>query len=395
VIYRLANPVRSYPWGSTTAIPELLGLPPTGEPQAELWLGAHPSAPSTVEGDGSLLERIEADPAGELGTAVVAELGPRLPFLLKVLAAAAPLSIQAHPSMAQARAGFAAEDARGVPIDAPHRNYKDASHKPELLCALGPFRALAGFRAVPDTVRLLTGLDVEALAPYLAMLRDQPGPAGLRRVVAAALSAPAAERAALVDAVAAACRAHPGGELAAERRTAAELAERYPGDAGVLVALLLNHVGLAPGEALFLPAGSPHVYLSGTGVEIMASSDNVLRGGLTGKHVDVPELLRVLDCTPGPPRLVASRTAPDGERLYPAPVREFRLTRLALGQIPSTVDGGRPQILLCVEGSVTVSTVDGSAEVLARGESGYLPASEEKVILSGPGVLFRATPNLG
>lgn len=392
MIYRLANPVRSYPWGSTSVIPDLLGRLPTGQPQAELWMGAHPSGPSMLEGGGSLLDRIATDPAGELGTAALAEFGPRLPFLVKVLAAAAPLSIQAHPTMSQAAAGFAAEDARGVPLDAPDRNYKDASHKPELLCALHPFRALAGFRAVPETVRLLAGLEVEALAPYLAMLRDQPGPAGLRQVVTAMLLAPAAERTAAVDAVAAACRAHQGGEFAAERRTVLELAERYPGDAGVLVALLLNYVELAPGEALFLPAGNPHAYLAGTGVEIMANSDNVLRGGLTGKHIDVLELLQVLDFTPGPPPLVDRRTAPDGEQLYPAPVREFRLTRLVLASDPSTVEGGQPQIMLCVEGSVEVSTVDGNAVMLARGESGYLPASEAKVILSGPGVLFRATP---
>jgi len=404
VIYRLTNAIRPYQWGSTTAIPELLGVPPTGAPQAELWMGAHPSAPSTLDGAGSLLDRVKADPDGELGAPVAAELGPKLPFLLKVLAAAEPLSIQAHPTLAQARRGFAAENARGVPIDAPDRNYRDPNHKPELVCALTPFRAFGGFRPVAGTVRLLAGLGVPALTPYVESLRAEPGPAGLHRVVTAILTAPTEPRSALVDAVAAACRAHPDGELGAARREVAALAGRYPGDPGVVIALLLNYVVLAPGEAMFIPPGSPHAYLSGTAVEIMASSDNVLRGGLTGKHVDVPELLRVLDCSDGPPSLVTPYRAPCGELVYRVPVREFRLSRIELTDIPSVVDGGQPQILLCVEGSVEVSAVsdgvvgarsDAACSVLlARGESAYLPASAQKVTLAGSGALFRATTNM-
>jgi mannose-6-phosphate isomerase len=390
--YRLDNPVRDYDWGSTTAIPRLLGVPPTGLPQAELWMGAHPSAPSRLAGDGTLAERIAADPGGELGDAVLAEFGARLPFLVKVLAAERPLSLQAHPTREQARAGYAAENARGVPLDAPTRNYRDQSHKPELLCALTPFRALGGFRALPDTVRLLDRLGVPELAPYRELLA---APDGLRQVVTAVLTLPAGRRAELVDAVAAACQAGPDGGFAAERRAAAELAAAYPGDPGVVIALLLNHVELAPGQALFMPAGNLHTYLSGTGVEIMANSDNVLRGGLTGKHIDVPELLRVLDFTAGPPPLVPPRPGPGGEVGYPVPVREFRLARHEVAGRPATVDGGVPQILLCVEGSLELSGVDGGSVPLPRGASAFVPADRKAVTLSGRGTAFRARTNLG
>jgi mannose-6-phosphate isomerase len=393
VMFRLDNPVRDYDWGSTTAIPELLGVPPTGRPQAELWMGAHPSAPSRLVGaDGDLAGRIAADPEGELGKPVLAEFGPRLPFLLKVLAAHRPLSLQAHPTNEQARAGHAAEDAVGIPPGAPHRNYQDASHKPELLCALTPFRALGGFRALPQTRRLLAALGVPELAAYRDMLT---GPDGLARVVTAVLTMPERSRAGLVDAAAAGCRAAPGTGFAAERQVVAELAQAYPGDPGVVIALLLNYLELAPGQALFMPAGNLHAYLSGTGVEIMANSDNVLRGGLTGKHIDVPELLRVLDFSAGPAPLVPPRPGPGGVTSYPAPVREFRLDRYRPGGGVLTLDGGVPQIVLCVDGRLELSAVDGSSLTLSRGESAFVPASQRAVTLSGSGAAFRAATNLG
>jgi mannose-6-phosphate isomerase len=399
--YRLDNCVRDYDWGSRTAIPELLGVPPAGRPQAELWMGTHPSAPSRLAGDGTLADRIEADPEGELGDAVLAEFGPRLPFLFKVLAAARPLSLQAHPTPEQAAEGHAAEHGRDVPLSAPQRNYKDRSHKPEVLCALTPFRALAGFRDPAGSARLLAGLGVPALAGYRERLA---APGGLRQVVSELLTLPAGERADLVGAVAAACRTGPDGDsgggpdggFAAERALAVKLAAQYPADPGVVIALLLNYVELAPGEALFLPAGNLHAYLSGTGVELMANSDNVLRGGLTNKHIDVPELLRVLDFAAGPAPLLAPRPGPDGGLEYRVPVREFRLTRFDAGLSPSVVDGGAPQILLCVEGSVEVSGLDGEDAVrLPRGGSAFVPASRKAVMLAGRGAVFRAITNLG
>ncbi|RMH76263.1 MAG: mannose-6-phosphate isomerase, class I, partial [Actinomyces sp.] len=304
--------VRHYDWGSPEAIPRLCGLAPDGRPWAELWLGAHPSAPAAVGPGRTPLDRlVAADPQGQLGP-VVAERFGTLPFLLKVLAAARPLSLQAHPTLDQARRGFAREEAAGIPVDAPHRSYRDRSHKPELICALTTFDALCGFRHPVRTLALLDELATGALDPVRAALADSPDAVGLSRVLRHLLELDAAEAATLVESVVAACAAADGSEFARERRTALRLAELYPGDAGVVTSLLLNRVTLRPGQALFLGAGNLHAYLGGVGVEIMANSDNVLRGGLTTKHVDVPALLEVVDTSPLEPEVQGSGDAAGG-----------------------------------------------------------------------------------
>lgn len=401
-IGQLDNPVRPYGWGSRTTIPELLGRPPTGQPQAELWMGAHPGSPSTVRTRAGVIplpDLLADDPVGQLGPAVVAEFGPRLPFLLKIIAADAPLSLQAHPDARQAREGYADEEARGVPLDAPDRNYKDPHHKPELIVALTAFDALCGFRKVDGTVRLLDVLlaagAADPLGPYVRALQARPDRDGLREVVTRLLTLPEDRRQDLVGPVAAACRvaladgtAHGGG-VTAELRCALELADRYPGDVGVALALLLNLIRLEPGEAAFMPAGAPHAYLRGTGVEILAGSDNVLRGGLTPKHVDVPELLRVLDVADGPAPLVSPR--PDGaELVYDTPVADFRLSRVDVASGSVTLPAGGPQILLVVDGGVAATDPAGTEVPLARGASLWVPATVP-VTLTGAGVVFRAT----
>ncbi|HEY3633015.1 MAG TPA: mannose-6-phosphate isomerase, class I, partial [Jatrophihabitantaceae bacterium] len=290
MIYELDGVIRPYAWGSRTDIPELLGVEPTDRPAAELWYGAHPDDPARV-GETTLDQLIAADPVGMLGERVVAEFGPRLPFLLKVLAAETALSIQVHPNRAQALAGFAAEDAAGVPRDAPNRNYRDDNHKPELLCALTEFDALCGFRPVARTLELFDALDVAELARYRSALA---GPDGLRAAFTALLTAEDPP----VDAVVAALPRLAGSEWADLGAALTRVAGDFPGDIGITVALLLNYVRLAPGEAIFLAAGNVHAYLHGVGVEILANSDNVLRCGLTGKHIDVPELLKITDFTP-------------------------------------------------------------------------------------------------
>ncbi|RSS45109.1 mannose-6-phosphate isomerase, class I, partial [Streptomyces sp. WAC07061] len=323
---RLTNTIRPYAWGSTTAIPALLGVEPTGEPQAEMWMGAHPGAPSRLDrgaGETTLAAVIDADPEGELGAAAVARFGPRLPFLLKILAAGAPLSVQVHPDLAQARAGYEDEERRGVPIDAGHRNYKDPNHKPELICALTPFDGLCGFRPPTEAADLLEGLGVDSLKPYVDLLRAHPEEAALREVLTAVLTADREEMARTV-AEAAAAAERLGGPYEAY----AGLVHDYPGDPGVIAAMLLNHVRLQPGEAMFLGAGIPHAYLDGLGVELMANSDNVLRCGLTPKHVDVPELLKVVIFEPSAPGIL--RPEGDGEEVYETPIDEFRLSRHVL-----------------------------------------------------------------
>jgi mannose-6-phosphate isomerase len=395
---RLHNTVRPYAWGSTTAIPELLGTEPTGEPQAELWMGAHPGAPSRVDRGSGLVALdtvIDADPAAELGEATVKRFGPRLPFLLKVLAAGAPLSVQVHPDLAQARAGYADEEARGIPLDAPNRNYKDANHKPEMLVALSPFDGLCGFRHPAEAADLIDALGVGDLAPYVDILRAQPEDKALREVLAAVLGADPDEMAATVQAATEAATrlaATPGTPYAAAYAAYAKAAHSFPGDRGVIAAMLLNYVRLQPGEALYLGAGVPHAYLDGLGVEIMANSDNVLRCGLTPKHIDVPELLRIVRFEAGDPGVLRPEASPDGEELYAAPIDEFRLSRyvLAPGADPRPLDQGTPQILLCTAGEARLRADDGTTLTLGRGESAFVPAGE-RAELSGAATVFRAT----
>ncbi|WP_181807951.1 mannose-6-phosphate isomerase, class I [Streptomyces shenzhenensis] len=377
----LDNTIRPYAWGSPTAIPKLLGVEPSGEPQAEMWMGAHPGAPSRTS-RGTLVEVIDKDPKGELGEAAVAKFGPRLPFLLKILAAGAPLSLQVHPDLEQAREGYEDEERRGIPVEAPHRNYKDANHKPELICALTEFDGLCGFRAPQESAGLLDGLGVNSLKPYVDVLRAHPEDAALREVLTAILSADREEMARTVAEATTACT-RLGGDYAPY----ADIAHHYPGDPGVIAAMLLNHVRLQPGEALFLGAGIPHAYLNGLGVEIMANSDNVLRCGLTPKHVDVPELLRIVRFEAGDAGVLRPEAAPDGEEVYETPIDEFRLSRYVLpeGTAAHDLTLPTPQILLCTAGTVHVGEYD-----LAPGRSVFVPA-DDKAEVSGAGTVFRAT----
>ncbi len=377
----LQGVVRHYDWGSESDIPSLLGVAADGRPWAELWLGAHPSAPSTVGSTGTTLdELIGSDPESALGSDVNSRFGS-LPFLLKVLSAAAPLSIQAHPSRSQAIAGFERENAAGIPIDAPNRSFRDRNHKPELICALTRFEALSGFRDPRLTLELLETIDTPALDPVRSRLVGHD-PESLADLLEWMLTLDRSEAAAMVDSVVQSCRVGGGPRFASEREMAVELAARYPGDIGVLTALLLNRVVLAPGEAMFLGSGSLHAYLHGTGVEIMANSDNVLRGGLTPKHMDVGSLLEVVDARPAVPDVQTPASSSPITR-YRSPVPEFSLTRYAVdGTLP--IDRG-PAILLCTEGCVHLGH-----HTLDKGEAMWVPAEAEPAPADGRGTLFQA-----
>ncbi|MGN9890179.1 mannose-6-phosphate isomerase, class I [Micromonospora sp. L31] len=383
----LHGPIRDYAWGSRSAIAELQGRPvPSDGPEAELWLGAHPGAPATVDRGGdraSLVDLVAAEPGHWLGAQVVDRFGTRLPFLLKVLAADAPLSLQAHPDPEQARAGYIADGARVQ----GRRNYVDPYHKPELLVAIAPMEALCGFRDPADSADVLAAFGVPALEPVVSALRT--GPTGLRDAVRLLLTWPAAQRAGLVDAVVAARLAGPDAELARS------LAADYPADPGVLVALLLNHVRLAPGEAIWMPAGNLHAYLRGTGVEIMAASDNVLRGGLTPKHVDVDELLRVLRFEVLTDPVVMARPVAPGVVCWPVPVEDFALHRVtvdaATPEVRLPLPG--PRVVLCRAGRVSVD--DGTGPVtLAPGQAAVGPAAAGPLVFTGAGEAFVATAGL-
>ncbi|MCH1435124.1 MAG: mannose-6-phosphate isomerase, class I, partial [Acidimicrobiales bacterium] len=339
-----------------------------------------PSAPSLAGPDRTPLDQvIGGDPVGALGAAVHDQFGG-LPFLLKVLAAGHPLSLQAHPSSAQAKAGFARQDAAGIPVDAPHRSFRDRNHKPELICALTPFDALCGFREPDATLEVLATIDTPALDDLRSRLRSIDGD-GLHALLRELLTLESSSAAALVGAVVEACQDPGPDEHADVRSMVVTLGERYPGDAGILTATLLNLVHLLPGEALFLGAGNLHAYLSGTGVEIMANSDNVLRGGLTSKHIDVPTLLDTVDARP----LVVDVQRPEsvgGVAVFDTPVPEFSLKRLELAG-PADVSG--PAILLCTDGVIEVA---GCA--LDRGAAAWISAADGPVGVDGQGTLFVA-----
>ncbi|MFE9653046.1 mannose-6-phosphate isomerase, class I [Micromonospora sp. NPDC006431] len=379
----LQGRIRDYAWGSRTAIAELQGRPvPSDGPEAELWLGAHPGAPATVDRDGSqvsLTELLLAEPAHWLGERVVGRFGTRLPFLLKVLAADAPLSLQAHPDAEQARAGHAA--------DTDRVNYVDPYHKPELLVALSEFEALCGFRDPAESAAALAAFGVPVLEPVVAALRT--GPAGLREAVRLLLSWPEAERAGLVAAVLTADVAGPDAVLARS------LAVDYPADPGVLVALLLHHVRLVPGEAIWMPAGNLHAYLRGTGVEIMAASDNVLRGGLTPKRVDVDELLRVLRFEVLDEPVVAPVAVAPGVVTWPVPVEDFALHRVEVAArgpgVRLTLPG--PRVVLCRVGKLVVDDGVGTV-VLGPGLAAVGTAAGGPLVIGGEGEAFVATCGL-
>jgi len=388
----LENPIQPYAWGSRTAIGELLGRPtPSAGPEAELWIGAHPKAPSRIAaplGLGTLDRAIQDDPVGLLGSDVCDRFGNELPFLLKVLAAAEPLSIQAHPNQEQARKGWARENAEGIPLDAPRRNYRDLNHKPELVCALAPFTALKGFRPLDEVARGLEPVARPELAPEVGRLARERTPQALRALFARLATLEADERGPLLKRTVAAA-ARRGSDPA--WRWVARLAERHPDDAGVLAPLYLNLVELAPGEALFLPAGELHAYLEGTALEIMANSDNVLRGGLTPKHVDVQELLSVLAFDPQPLERLKPETIGAGEAVYRTPAREFELGLLEVTPArPFTAPGGRGvEILLQLEGDCRL--LDDAGETpLPRGRSALVPAALASYTIEGQGRLARA-----
>jgi mannose-6-phosphate isomerase len=390
-MWLLKNAVRHYPWGSRTVIPDLLGEPsPAERPYAELWMGAHPDEPS-VRSDGIPLDKaIAQQPDSLLGTAVHGRFGARLPFLMKVLAAEQPLSLQAHPTTEQAEAGFAAEEAAGVPRDDPTRTFKDPFHKPELLLALTTFEALCGFRPVEESLHCLAKLQLPDLKPTIAALAR----GGLQSAIPQLLALSGRRRQALVAAVAEAAgrfvAAHDP-EFINTYRWAAALAQAYPGDPGVVISLMCNHLKLAPGEAVFLPAGNLHAYLSGAGVEVMASSDNVLRGGLTTKHVDLAALIEVLDFTDGKVPVLHPVLGPGGLR-YPVPIEEFDLTRIELGDTPGVLSTPGPQLLLCTEGTAVLSSA-GEDLALEKGRSAFVPAGAPLEV-SGPAILYRTTTNL-
>ncbi len=389
-IVTLKNPILDYSWGSRTAIADLLGQPcPSDGPQAELWMGAHPKAPSTLLWEDrtvALSELISRYPKDVLGPDAAKRFNGRLPYLFKVLAADQPLSIQAHPDRNQARKGYERENALGIPLDAPHRNYRDDNHKPECICALTPFWGLNGFRRIEDMLDYFRRLAVSCLDPELELLQtgNLPGffeslmtMGDLRKRRVTAEVGDLARTAEADDPV---------------FRWISSLDRAYPSDIGILSPILLNLVCLRPGQAMFLGSGELHAYLEGTGVELMANSDNVLRGGLTPKHVDVPELLRVVNFEER--RIDILKPAPVGptERRYPCRAEEFDLSvvDVAEGNPHRSRKKRSVEILLCTAGRLRVIEENDRERVVKKGASFLVPAAAPPYRIEGAGTLYKA-----
>ncbi len=395
-IYPLKNKIMTYAWGSRTALAELLGDPaPADTPQAELWMGAHPKAPSLIEDNGkgiSLADAIARNPAAMLGKIVSDRFDDQLPYLFKVLAIDRPLSIQAHPDRVQAEKGFARENALHIPLDAPHRNYRDANHKPECICALTDFWALCGFRPVSQMIRLLQAACPRALALAIDALKQPSETVGLQQFFKALLTmAEPRKRAAVEEAVS---RAGVEGVEGAIGQWIIRLADAYPGDIGALAPLFMNLTCLSPGDALFLPAGRLHAYLEGTGVELMANSDNVLRGGLTTKHVDVAELLSILRFESSVIEPLSPRPIGPAESVYSAGAGEFVLSAIMPGAdntISVTVGKATARILLCVGGRAVITVpATGESLEIKKGRSVFVAGTVADYTLTGRGAFYQA-----
>ena len=379
----LTNTPRDYAWGSTTLIAELEGRTPTGAPEAEVWFGDHPGHPARVPDGRTLGEWLASGDAPE-GTP------ERLPYLLKILAAGSPLSIQAHPSKAQAEEGFAREEAAGTPRDAATRTYRDANHKPEIIVALSDrFLALAGLRELAATRRLLDAVG-EATAPLRAVLDSHPDDADALAAALIWILSPAAG--AQVSEIIAAATDAASDEFGDELELVRHLQSHYPGDPGIVVAMLLNLVILRRGQGVFVPAGVLHAYIEGLGVEIMAASDNVLRGGLTPKHIDVAELTAILDPRPGPAPVLdpAAGTA----RTFTGGVPDFVLTQVTAD--PSAAVEVRMNgiaIAVATSGEVEITGADTQDRLTLRpGSAALITPNEGSVSISGTGEVFIAEP---
>jgi len=390
----LKNSIQEYEWGSRTAIAELLGEEtPSARPQAEMWMGAHPKAPSLVRSGEqwvSLAAAIERHPEDILGPEPARRFSNSLPYLFKVLAAGKPLSVQAHPSMEQAREGFERENRLGIPIDAPNRNYRDPNHKPECICALTPFWALNGFRRKSDILFYLEPVWPQEAELELRGLLDKTDDTGVKQLFQALMGLGAERKQRVIDGVVAGARGR--SEADPVYGWMAALHRIYPSDIGVLSPALHNLVCLQPGEAMFLPAGVPHAYLGGMGIELMANSDNVLRGALTTKHVDVPGLMRVLDFRETEADVLVAVERGECEYRYESPADEFVLSVLHIREGRAyTAPGKRSvEILLCTEGQVTVGDTRGQVVPLEKGSSAVIPASLRGYTISGNAEIYKA-----
>jgi mannose-6-phosphate isomerase len=391
----LKNQIQEYDWGSKYFIPGLLSTAvPAKNPQAELWMGAHPKAPSKVLISGrwiSLAECIDRNPKGILGYRVAPHFDNKLPFLFKVLAAEKPLSIQAHPDKEQARAGYGRENSLGIPLGADIRNYRDDNHKPELICALTGFQGLKGFRRIEEIIRFSEITGSKALESTAGRLKEHPDQRGLKDFLYGILTMTEGEKRALIGQVIQAAVKHRENDPCFE--WIIRLEKEYPGDIGVVSPIFLNLFQLQPGEAIFIPAGELHAYLEGAALEIMANSDNVLRGGLTPKHIDVSELLKIIHFEQSPAVILTPVKEAGNEYFFPRTADEFLLSCIQL-----TDDGvyekrqvSSIEIIICIEGRAVIFDEGGNKLNLRKGVSLVVPAGINGYRIQGRATLYKAS----
>ena len=384
---KLINSVQNYAWGSKTALTDLYGIAnPNNLPMAELWMGAHPKSSSKIEDASgqarSLRDVIDADKAALLGDKVAQRFG-ELPFLFKVLCADQPLSIQVHPNKQASEIGFAKENAASIPLDAAERNYKDPNHKPELVFALTPFLAMNAFREFSEIISLLQ--PVAGANNAIAHFLENPNAEALSQLFASLLNMQGEEKSHALAVLKAALESQQGEPW----ETIRLIAQFYPDDSGLFSPLLLNVVKLNPGEAMFLFAETPHAYLQGVALEVMANSDNVLRAGLTPKYIDIPELVANVKFVAKPAAELLTQPVKNGAELdFPIPVEDFAFSLHDLSQTETTIAQESAAILFCVEGEATLHKGEQHL-VLKPGESAFVAANESPVSVSGTGRLAR------
>lgn len=398
-MWELEPRIQHYAWGDERAIPEFLGRAADGAPWAEAWYGAHPTAPSLLPDGTPLDAAIAARPRAYLGASLERIFGERLPYLLKLIAPAKPLSLQVHPTREHAAESYAAENAAGLALSDPARNYRDDNHKPEMVLALTRFEALCGFRTPRRAMQILDGLGTPLSTRLHRLLVDSPTAHGMRaafRTLVSASMRPSAEEVVEVAEACAARLASGGSPSLRIDRIVGYLQEHFPGDPGVVAAMLLNPVTLQPGEAMFVPAGAIHAYLSGLGVEVMAASDNVLRAGLTPKKVDADEMLQCVSVVAAPPLRVAPESLTETTAAYFAPVDDFELSVTTVAdpggsfQPRHRIPGSGPRILLCLEGEVLVQS-DTGRRMLGAGRALLVPAPSGDVRIGGHGRVVQAS----
>ncbi len=391
MIFRLDNPIKNFEWGCKYALSELFSIPnPNMQPQAELWMGAHSNGSSRLyigEDEWSLEDAINSDPAYWLGQKTE-EYGNKLPFLMKILAANQPLSIQVHPSKAAAGIGYAKENTLRVAFDAPERNYKDPNHKPELVYAITPYLAMNGFRELDVIYKFFSTIELPSIASLVLVFLSEPNERSLKKLFTAILQLNDSEKMrVLSELLSFEPLAEHDDDIVEAVNLIAELATLYPSDVGLFSPLFLNVIELSPGEAMFLYAETPHAYLKGVGVEVMANSDNVLRAGLTPKHIDVPELIANTKFSSIKASDIRMKPIRNGDRqIYPIPVDDFKFDIINSGILEVTVSS--PEILLCIEGEIKINVLD-SQLFLKKGESIVVPASTEKYTMDCQGVVAR------